>query len=356
MNRRFITIMTGVAAVMFVACSKGDDKEAAKVDETPIVELDVAKTALVDQTKSYTANVEAYNTNNIAPAMANRIKAITVDVGDHVRRGQTLVTLDNATATQLKVNMDQTEREYNRALQLLKIGSGTQAQVDQLRAQLDAQRAQYRNTVENTVLTSPVNGVVIARNFDPGDMTGATPVLTVGQISPNVKVLINVTESDRANVRTGMPVTVSFDAFPQDTFPGRISRVYPAVDPGTRTFQAEVLIPNDGEKLFPGMFARVEINFGAVNHVVVPDRAVVKQTGSGNKYVYVYKDGKVSYNRVELGRRQGTGYEVISGVNDGDQVVIAGQSRLADGVAVQVKDLKAPADKAKAETAPAQAK
>jgi RND family efflux transporter MFP subunit len=134
-----------------------------------------------------------------------------------------------------------------------------------------------------------------------------------------------------------MPVEVSFDAFPDENFSAKISRVYPSVDPQTRTFQAEVLIPNNGEKLFPGMFARCTVSLGVENHVVVPDRAVVKQTGSGNKYVYVYKQGKVSYNKVELGRRVDTYYELLSGVNDGDTVVIAGQSRLADGVPVQLK-------------------
>lgn len=341
MKRPFITPAIVAATMLLASCSGGDKKESLnKEDETPIVETDVARLADVDQTKSYTANVEAFNTNNISPSSPNRIKTITVDVGDHVRRGQTLVTLDNASATQLKVNLQQTEREYNRALQLLKIGSGTQATVDQLKAQLDAQRAQYRNVVENTVLTSPVSGVVTARNLDPGDMTSGTPILTVGQITPNVKVIINVTEGDRAKFKTGMPVDVTFDAFPDEEFSGTIHRIYPAVDPATRTFQAEVLIPNGNERLFPGMFARVSVNHGTESHVVVPDRAVVKQTGSGNKYVYVYKNGKVSYNKVELGRRVGTAYEVLSGVAEGDSVVIAGQSRLADGVAAQLNKKK----------------
>jgi multidrug efflux pump subunit AcrA (membrane-fusion protein) len=82
------------------------------------------------------------------------------------------------------------------------------------------------------------------------------------------------------------------------------------------------------------------VSLGVATHVVVPDRAVVKQTGSGNKYVYVYKNGKVSYNKVELGRRVDTFYELISGVENGDTVVIAGQSRLADGVPVKIKDNK----------------
>ena len=85
------------------------------------------------------------------------------------------------------------------------------------------------------------------------------------------------------------------------------------------------------------MFARVDIDFGSSENVVVPDRAVVKQTGSGNKYVYVLHGNTVSYNKVELGQRLGTSYELLSGVNSGDTVVIAGQTRLADGVQVEVQ-------------------
>lgn len=329
-------------ALIVSACSSSDKESATtdQADELPIVEIDLAGQQDVDQTRTYTANVEAYNLNNISPSSYNRIKEIRVDVGDHVQRGQTLVTLDRAQATQLKVNIDEYERQYNRAVQLLNIGSGTQATVDQLKAQLDAARTQYNNVLENTVLVSPVSGVVTARNYDPGDMTGTQPVLTIGQITPSVKVLIGINEAERSKISVGMPVSVEFDAFPEDKFDAKISRIYPSVDTQTRTFQAEVVIPNNGEKLFPGMFARCTVSLGVENHVVVPDRAVVKQTGSGNKYVYVYKNGKVSYNRVELGRRVDTYYELLSGVNNGDTVVIAGQSRLADGVPVKLKDNK----------------
>lgn len=333
-------------ATALTACSGDDNAKPAKggaaaTDERPIVEVDVAARRDVPQTKSYTANVQAFNANNISPSAPNRIKTITVDVGDHVRRGQTLVTLDDAQATQLRVNLEQIERDYNRALQLLKIGSGTQAAVDQLLSQLQAAKAQYANVLDNTVLKAPITGVVTARNYDPGDMTnGSTPVLTVGQITPAVKVVINITEADRANVSTGMPVKVTFDAFAGDTVDARITRIYPNVDAQTRTFEAEVQVPNPAERLAPGMFARVDVDHGTQSHVVVPDRAVVKQTGSGNRYVYVYKNGKVSYNRVELGRRLDNAYELLDGVADGDSLVIAGQSRLADGVDVDLKKLK----------------
>lgn len=340
MKKSVFFTMAAVAAgtimptLFLSSCGKAEEKAAAtsEADELPRIEIDMARRMEVPQLKEYTATVEAENINNIAPATPNRIKKINVEVGDHVRAGQTLVELDTSNAQQLRINLDQIEREYNRAVSLLEIGAGTQQAVDQLRAQLDAARSQYDNMMENTVLTSPVTGVVTARNYDPGDMCGSMPVLTVGQLTPEVKVMINVSENDMNTLRQGMPVSVTFDAFPGETFSGKIARIYPTVDTATRTFGVEVRIANGAERIKPGMFARVEVNLGSKNNVVVPDRAIVKQTGSGNKYVYVYSGGRVSYNKVELGQRLDENYELLSGIADGDTVVITGQTRLADGV------------------------
>ncbi len=86
------------------------------------------------------------------------------------------------------------------------------------------------------------------------------------------------------------------------------------------------------------MFARVKFNYGTEKHIVVPDKAIVKMQGSGKRFVYVYKDnGTVAYTEVELGMRLGDRYEILSGLNDGDQVVIAGQSKLSDGAKVKLK-------------------
>ncbi len=326
------------AALTLAACGKNDSDTAAEQldEELPLVTIDVAHSMDVPQSKSYTANIEAENVNNIAPSTPNRIKTIAVDAGDRVVKGQTLVTLDRANIDQLRINLEQIEREYKRAVQLLEIGGGTQQAVDQLKAQLDAARSQYDNLLENTVLTSPITGVVTARNYDPGDMTGNLPVLTVGQLSPVVKVLIGISENDMNLVKKGMPVSIALDAFPGETFEGTVNRIYPTVDTSTRTFMAEVRISNPGERIKPGMFARVSFDMGSKHNVVVPDRAVVKQTGSGNKYVYVYSNGRVSYKKVELGQRLGDSYELISGINDGDTVVTAGQTRLADNIPVAI--------------------
>jgi RND family efflux transporter MFP subunit len=133
-----------------------------------------------------------------------------------------------------------------------------------------------------------------------------------------------------------MPVDITVDVFKDKTFTGRVSLIYPTIDEKTRTFPVEVKLVNNDSKVRPGMFARVNVNFGSMNHVVVPDQSVIKQSGSGSRFVYVYKNGKVSYTEVVLGQRLGNEYELISGIASGDQVVVSGQSRLADGVEVEI--------------------
>jgi RND family efflux transporter MFP subunit len=111
------------------------------------------------------------------------------------------------------------------------------------------------------------------------------------------------------------------------------------VDPTTRTFTAEVKIDNNYKTLRPGMFVRATVNFGTNNNVVIPDVAVVKQQGSGERFVYVLnEDNTVSYTKVTLGRRMGAEYEVLEGIADGAKVVVGGQIRLKDGIKVIVNE------------------
>lgn len=326
---------------MACGCSKSESgaTPAAQQEELPKVDVMQVFSQEVPQITEYTATVEAFKTNNITTSTPNRIKSILVDIGAKVSKGQRLVVLDNVNIDQLKVRLDNTEREYNRAVKLLEIGGGTQQAVDQLRTELEASRRQYDNMVENTVLLSPINGVVTARNYDPGDMTGQLPILTIEQVRP-VKVIVNVSESEYSKVHNGMKAAIRLDVFGDEEFTGTVHLIHPTIDASTRTFTVEITIDNADERVRPGMFARVTLNFGEAERVVVPDRAVVKQSGSGNKYVYVLNpaDSTVSYNRVELGRRIDNTYEVLSGVDNNAYVVTSGQTRLTDGSRVEVMD------------------
>lgn len=335
-KRVFIRPLTAmVAALAITSCNNSEQETVTTEEELPKVEVQKVFKQDVNQLAQYTATVEAYKTNNISTSTPNRIKDILVDVGYKVSKGQKVVTLDNVNIDQLKVRLDNMEREYNRAVQLLEIGGGTQQSVDQLKTELDAAKRQYDNMVENTVLISPINGVVTARNYDPGDMTGAQPILTIEQVQP-VKVLVNVSEGEFTKVKKGMKVNISLDVYGDEEFTGTVSLIHPTINPSTRTFTVEIEISNSGERIRPGMFARVNFNFGTSSRVVVPDRAVIKQTGSGDKYVYVYNNGTVTFHKVQLGQRIDNTYEVISGVEDGAEVIITGQSRLVNGGKAQL--------------------
>jgi RND family efflux transporter MFP subunit len=223
---------------------------------------------------------------------------------------------------------------------LYKIGGISKSEWDATKMALDVRETAYKNLLENTTLISPINGVITARNYDSGDMySGGNPVLVVEQITP-VKLLINVSETYFTKVKKGAPVDVTFDVYGDEKFEGKVSIIYPTIDATTRTFQVEIKLTNSDQRVRPGMFARATMNFGTEENVVVPDLAIVKQSGSGDRYVYVYKDGKVSYNKVELGRRMGSEYELKSGVPNNSKVVVAGQSKLVNGAEVEVEGSK----------------
>ena len=331
------TLSFAALAMMAVACgNKSEEKDATTQEEKVQVKIARVRSQDIPQTETYTATVESDVKNNIAPNTPYRIEKIYVEVGDNVRKGQVLVQLDASNLQQLKLQLENQKIEFNRTAQLYQVGGASKAEYDNAKMQLDVFSTQLKQLVENTQLVSPISGVVTARNYDSGDMYGSgQPILTIEQTNP-VKLLVNISEDYYKLVSRGMPVDIALDAYEGETFYGKVTIVYPTVDQTTHTFPVEVTINNGQQKVRPGMFARATTNFGDKNHVVVPDEALVKQIGAGDRYVYVYKNGKVSYNKVELGKHLGTNYEILSGVQPGDDVVIAGQIRLANGKEVEV--------------------
>lgn len=325
-----------MAALLLVSCNSEKKDQTTTQDQKVQVKVETVTSQDVEQTSEFTATVEASVTNKIAPQMAVRIDKVFAEVGDKVRKGQKLAQMDQSNLMQSKVQMENIEAEFKRLDELYKIGGVSKSQWEAQKTSLEIAKTSYRNLSENTQLISPINGVVTARNYDSGDMFSmGTPIFVVEEIRP-VKLLVNISETLFTQVKKGMPVDVKLDVYGDETFAGKVSLVYPSIDSQTRTFPVEITVENNDERVRPGMFARITINFGVKQNVVVPDLAIVKQSGSGDRYIYVYKDGKVSYNKVELGRRMGDKYELISGVENGDQVVVTGQSRLNDGMEVEI--------------------
>lgn len=323
-------------AFVVTSCGKGAKAEQATVEQKAKVKITTVSERDVDQNQDFTATVEPEVKNNIAPAAPGRIRQIFVEVGATVSKGQRLAQMDVANLSNSETQIENTRRMYKRVSELFAVGGASQQELDNAKLQLDVAETNLKNLNENTYLLSPISGMVTARNYDAGDMySGQMPILTVMQINP-VQLKINVSESYYTKVKVGMPVKVNVEVFGDEVFTGKVSLIYPTIDERSRTFPIEIKLSNSNGKVRPGMFARVNINFGSMKHVVVPDRAIIKQSGSAARFIYVYKDGKVSYKQVEVGQRLDNEYELISGLNSGDQIVVSGHSKLADGVEVEV--------------------
>ena len=330
-------ILPLVLCAMFASCGN-NKKETVVAEALPEVKLATVSSDNIAQTEVYSATVESDVKNNISPNTPYRIEKILVDVGDQVRKGQLLVKLDASNLRQLKLQIENQKIEFNRTSELYNVGGASKSEYDNAKMQLDVLETQYNQMSQNTQLYAPISGVVTARNYDDGDMySSANPILTIEQTNP-VKIMVNISEIHYKNVKRGQKVDIELDAYPGEKFVGTVTIINPSMDVATHTFLTEVTISNTHQKVRPGMYARATIDFGSMRHVLVPDEALVKQIGAGDRYVYVYdeKTQTVSYNKVQLGKHIGSKYEVISGVNDGDKVVIAGHTRLANGRKVKV--------------------
>lgn len=326
------------ALLLLTSCGSGKQNNTTDTEEIAKVKVQVATATVreVEQQGSFTATVQAETTNNIAPQSAGRIKKIYVEVGDRVARGQKLAEMDAANLEQTTLQLENTKTEFERIDELYKVGGTSKSSWDSKKLAYDVAKTTYNNLLENTTLVSPISGIVTKRNYDSGDMYSmGAPIYVVEQLRP-VKLIVNVSEALFTKVKKGMEVDVTLDVYGDEKFKGAVTLIYPSIDSETRTFPVEVKISNTDERVRPGMFARVVFTYGSENRVVIPDRAVQKQAGAADRYVYVCKNGVAEYRKVDLGRLMGDQYEVVSGVNDKDVVAITGQSRLNDGTEVEV--------------------
>ena len=332
-----------LGALVCAACGQQSgtpavDPMMAAMNATPVVSVTGAVREQVARDAVYSATVQANVVNNIAPLSSGRIQKLNVEVGDFVSAGQILAEMDRVQLDQAALRLKNDETELERVRQLLAEGGVSQSDFESLELAFKVSKSSYENLQENTILRAPVSGVVSARNYDRGDLYAmAQPIYTVQQITP-VKLLVPISEADYTRVKRGDKVSLTADALPGKTFTGTIVRLYPTMDPGTHTFSAEVRVANEKRELRPGMYARVTVDFGARESVVVPDAAVIKQQGSGQRTVFVLNaDNTVSIKVVEAGRHFGTQYEILSGLEAGEQVLTGGFTNLKSGDKVEVK-------------------
>ena len=329
-----------LSAGLLASCSSSSSSKATEeqsADTVRLVEVAPAEMRALNLSEEFTAQLEAKVLNNITAQAGGRLKQLLVKVGDRVGAGQAVARMEATQAAQAQIQLADAKTNFARMDELYKVGGVSKAQWEQAKSAVDQAKLAYGNAAENTVLRSPISGFVTAKNYDNGDMTSPQlPVVVIQQIAP-VKAVIGVSEQYYSFLKKGAAATLSVDALGEETFSGVVTNIFPTLDPVTHTVSTEIEVANKDLKLRPGMYARVHLDFGTKEALTVPDKAIVRQAGSGARYVYVFSGGKAVYRAVELGQQQGDLYEVVSGLNAGDQVIISAPSNLKNGLSVKLR-------------------
>ncbi|MBN3990846.1 MAG: efflux RND transporter periplasmic adaptor subunit [Nostoc sp. NMS2] len=406
------------------------NKEGSRV--TP-VDVAIARTDLLQKQPEYTGNTTPFRIVSLRSQVEARLLALNLDVGDTVKLGQNVGQLDDAIlSTELKqaeaelaalksevartnnqvsnaradverarLEVVQAQADSERQQRLFKAGAIAEQTAQQARTQAKtaaqalraaqeqvrteqqavaaaqgrvlAQQALVAQTKERRSyarLTSPITGIVTEKVTEPGNLLQAgNEVVKIGDFN-RVKVVVQVSELELAQIQVGQSVQVRLDAFPKETLIGRVTRISPAADAIARLIPVEVVIPNAQGKIGSGLLARVNFENQTQQRVVVPQTAIQKQAGSNNTKstgksspspkantagaenpagtLFVVKDtegkAKVATRAVTLGKRADGKVEILSGLQSGERYVVRSGQPLKDGDTVRLSIISETAE------------
>ncbi|WP_404788528.1 efflux RND transporter periplasmic adaptor subunit [Altericista sp. CCNU0014] len=392
------------------------------------VDVGVARAAASEGGLEYVGTTQPYRQVSLRAQVEGQLLSLRADVGDAVTQGQVLAQIDDKVLTtavleataevaaldsevaqaraqvsdalrqveSARLELQQAEADRARFDKLYRAGAIAQQQAEQARTEAGTARQALRSAQEvvrtrqqavsaaerrvsaqqaviarererqsYTTLTSPVNGVVLERVSEPGNLAQAgSEILKLGDFS-QVKIAVQVSELELSEIRVGQPVRVRLDAFPKDTFSGRVSRISPVADPTARLVPIEVAIPNVGQRIGSGLLARVSFGRQAARSIRVPETAFqtnrrrgARQGGgdSSNREqpprqagtLYIVEGAgdraKVAARNVTLGQRQDGQVEVTTGLRPGDRFVLRSSKPLKNGDPVRLSILSEPAN------------
>ena len=329
------TILYSLAALALVACGSKDatTQEEERVEQVRTVVLQPRE---IEREISVSTNLQGYLTLNVAPSLTGKIEHIYCEVGDRVATGADLVRMDQTQYKTTKISLTNLETEKNRVAMLLKTGSATQQQYDQLEAQYNSTKEQLEFLQTNTYFKAPFAGVISAKNYEDGELYSGQPILVLTQID-KLKALVAIPENYFPKFKAGMKLTLTSEIYPDQVFPATVEVVYPTIDASSHTFQCKIVVPNGKNLLRPGMYVTTTLGLGKVNTIVAPYQAVEKLVGANDRYVFINENGRAKRVAVELGQRFDQDIELISPeIVPGVEMVIVGQHKLVDGVKLNV--------------------
>ncbi len=352
-NRRIATGLT--VLVLMAGCSY--QEEPAASDEIAVsVQVAAVKAAQVPVLIKAVGSTGPYARAKLSTRLMGRLKEVAVDEGAMVRRGQVLVRIENQDLTakrrqteaglqEARAVLANAKKNVERMRNLFKEKAVPQQQLDRaetslVRAQAGVAAAEQRvREVEVNLnyseVKSPLDGLVVQKFVQPGDMAAPGVPLLVVERQDSIKVAVEINERDQTYVVVGQGVDVEIEALESEPVRrGKVEALVPAADPGSHTFQVKVVVPNPDGRIRSGMFARVGFPKGMRPALLVPAAAVVRE--GQLRGVYAVVGGRARLRWVRLGRVWGDQVEVLSGLEAGEKVVVGEKMDLRDGRLVEV--------------------
>src|SRR5689334_18445933 len=313
------------------------------------VKAERVKIADVQSDVSAVGTLIAADSVVIRPEIAGRVVGLHFQEGQAIAKGAKLVTLDPAEyrAQLAGTSADaRTEKQrFERAKELLDKNFISKEALDVAQGNMEravAKQQQDEVLLSKTTIVAPFSGIVGLRQISPGAYVRAGDDIVRLENVSSVKLDFRVPEAYLSKLKPHQEVAIKTDAFPNESFKGRIFALEPGVDEKTRTILSRALIPNPQNKLRAGMFARVNVLLETrPNSILVPEQAIWPQ--GRDTFVYRVVDGKATLTKIELGVRRPGEVEVVSGLSPKDMVITDGQMKVKDGAPVTVMPAKPPA-------------
>jgi membrane fusion protein (multidrug efflux system) len=345
---KFLTLCV-VAGLLTVgtSCSSKKDKtsETEKTDsiQSVAVKTMIVKKELINRNIDYTASLLPFEEVHLAPSTPGRIEKINVEISDNVSKGQVVALMDRTNLEQARINLMKLETDFKRLDTLKKTNSISAQQYDQIKSAYDGAKNSYQFLLENTQLRAPFSGVVSGKYFEDGEIYSGSPIASIGKPAIvsivqiyQLKALIGISASYYPLITRGLKADVKSEIYPDQVFKGEIFKIYPTIDNSTKTFTVEVKIQNENLKLRPGMFSKIQLNLGKGNAILVPNIALVKQTGTNDMYVLLNKNNVAIKTLVKTGRMIDDRIEILDGLSEGNEIIILGQNKLENQTPISI--------------------
>lgn len=370
MKGKMPILVSLIFLLAFSIAGCGKEKETVSEESLPVA-VEVEKVKLTDIADTIVVNgiISPKQDVSVSPKTAGKVSGVYAKVGEPVKKGDLLLQLETtelqvqlrqaqaslelakANLAKMQVSFQNANLNLERMKKLYEEGavSLTQYETAQLQvntslqdikalqsqiAQMEANVDLIRTQLSNASVVSPISGIVAAVNVDAGEMVSPSlPVVSVVDTS-TVLVKVKIAESEINFVKTGVPVKIRVDALDKE-FTGRVSSVSPVADQ-TKTFPVEIAIDNPEGELKGGMFAEAQFEKNRKEKVLVIPLSAVVQKGDAC-YVYIVENNIAKQRQIELGVRNNTHAEVISGLAEGETIVTVGQNLLENGTKVAVR-------------------